>query len=124
MRTMIETVCDDAECPIDVIDYDESNPFGHECQGADGGWYTYNANDGVCPVVCREDMDCWDCTTMGNLVCGDVGMSFTNTDIQATVAAPTELAYTGAEDILLGGLGSILLVMGLLAVLVSKMGGK
>jgi hypothetical protein len=26
-------------------------------------------------TVCEEDMSCWDCATMGNMVCGDVSVA-------------------------------------------------
>jgi len=35
-------------------------------------WWAFNvAFDGLArEQMCHEDMPCWDCTTMGNLVCG------------------------------------------------------
>ena len=32
--------------------------------------YKYNIVWTSCETVCQEDMDCWDCKTMGNLQCG------------------------------------------------------
>ena len=46
------------------------------------------------PPVCTEDMDCWDCETMGNMICGTI-----STDNSSNY--PSALPATGGSLILL-----------------------
>lgn len=35
-----------------------------------GALHRYSAEPVAATVVCQEDDPCWDCSTMGNLICG------------------------------------------------------
>lgn len=48
------------------------------------------------PPVCQEDEPCWDCTTMGNRICGPTAGPIVTTTT-TTVASEKELPVTGAD---------------------------
>lgn len=54
----------------------QGDPFPHELDG----------------TVCHEDEPCWDCSTMGNGICGDV-------ELVAVVTVPAERVTTTAATV-------------------------
>ena len=80
-------------------------------------------------VVCQEDEACWDCTTMGNLICGTTTTlaepagccSDYVGDTTATVAVPHgELAVTGGDAAPLVGVGVVFVALGMVALRVRR----
>lgn len=62
-----------------------------------------------------EDMDCWDCETMGNLICGPVEQPTPEASSVVVVRdQPTTLAYTGTTTDTISALGMGALVIGVL----------
>lgn len=56
------------------------------------------------PVECTEDMPCWDCSTMGNQICGT-----------PEVAVTPQLAHTGnTENIQITAVATVLIVIGII----------
>ena len=84
-RTAEETARTDALSADGVLSY-----------GEDHGWvlsWSFRTVQSECPPpvpVCEEDMPCWDCTTMGNLICGPVAPP-------EEPQAPATLADTGYD---------------------------
>ena len=71
---------------------------------------------------CTEDMECWDCETMGNEQCGPVWTpSWTPSGSVPVGDSPrTSLAHTGIDVRLPGILGGIALLMGFTALSIAR----
>lgn len=74
-------------------------------------------NASVLAVTCQEDQPCWDCTTMGNLICGPVPNATTSAGT-ASVAVRT-LPSTGTTSAPIVGGATLALVTGVALVLAS-----
>jgi len=91
--TDTQTICHDGqtiEVPHSLMweHFDESGPPqpGHE-----------GDTRGACPaptVPCQEDEPCWDCSTMGNLICGPPDIGTPVTIVQPAPPAPSAPAPT------------------------------
>ena len=66
------------------------------------------------PVPCQEDEACWDCSTMGNLICGPGAVgSLTTAEVHA-------LPITGTTSAPMVGTASALLIVGVLLARVAR----
>lgn len=76
---------------------------------------TYSGQDDFYVATCQEDDDCWDCTTMGNQVCGMPEPVGCCADYVAEVGTAPMLPATGPEHVLpMIGVGMGLVVLGVI----------
>lgn len=72
-------------------------------------------------VPCQEDMDCWDCVTMGNGVCGESAAPPHATVAQRPKQAmPAQLPATGYDTVALALGGFITFLVGRTLVRLAK----